>query len=145
MKISFYIFKYTFLILFLLNNLKFRAEDFSLKNNSEQQSQILIESDKQSSDLENLVFYAEGDVIITNSEKDFIAKSKEAIFNKSSGKIKLIGDVEVVTSDSSKIRAGEMIYYLKENNFKAVSNLNQRVNTKFVFNKKKKPNQTNKK
>ena len=71
----FYIFKYTFLILFLLNNLKFRADDFSLKNNSEQHSQILIESDKQRSDLENLVFYAEGDVIITNSKKEFIAKS----------------------------------------------------------------------
>ena len=133
----FYIFKYTFLILFLLNNLKFRAEDFSLKNNSEQHSQILIESDKQRSDLENLVFYAEGDVIITNSKKEFIAKSKEAIFYKSSGKIKLIGDVEVVTSDSNIIRAGEIIYYLKENNFKAVSNLNQRVNTKFIFNKNK--------
>ena len=76
-------------------------------------------------------------ILLPNSKKEFIAKSKEAIFYKSSGKIKLIGDVEVVTSDSNIIRAGEIIYYLKENNFKAVSNLNQRVNTKFIFNKNK--------
>ena len=129
MKLCIFKIKYIFIILCFLNFLKLKAQEFSLNNFSEQQSQILIESNNQKSDFKNLVFYAEGEVIITNSDK--------AIFYKSSGKIRLIGDVEVVTSDSSKIKAGEIIYYLEENNFEAISDLKQRVNTKFVFNEKK--------
>ena len=137
MKLCIFKIKYIFIILCFLNFLKLKAQEFSLNNFSEQQSQILIESNNQKSDFKNLVFYAEGEVIITNSEKEFIARSQKAIFYKSSGKIRLIGDVEVVTSDSSKIKAGEIIYYLEENNFEAISDLKQRVNTKFVFNEKK--------
>ena len=34
----------------------------------------------------------------------------------------------------NKIKAGEVIYYLKENKFEAISGQNEKVNTKFVFN-----------
>ena len=126
---------YLFFILLIFNFLKLEADDSPLKNIVDNQSQIFIEANNQRSDLKNSIFYAEGDVIIT--DKNFIAKSKKAIFYKSTGKIKLIGDAEVVTNDSSKIRAGEILYYLKENKFEAISDLNQRVNTKFVFPKNK--------
>ena len=120
-------------IIVIFNFLKLKADDSSLKDISDQQNQIFIESNNQRSDLKNSIFYAEGNVVIT--DKKFIAKSKKAIFYKLSGKIKLIGDAEVITSDSNKIRAGEILYYLKENKFEAISDLNQRVNTKFIFNK----------
>ena len=127
--------KYLFYLTFFLNLfLKFQAEDFSSKNIPDQESQILIESNNQRSDLKNSIFYAEGEVKITSPDKNFIAKSEKAIFFKSSGKIRLIGNVEVITSDSGKIKAGEIIYYLIENKFEAVSDSNQRVNTKFDFN-----------
>ena len=64
-------------------------------------------------------------------------KSNKAIIYKLTGKIKLIGNVEVITSDLNKVKAAEIIYFLKEKKFEAVSDLNQRVNTKFVFKENK--------
>ena len=129
--------KYLLFILFLVDFLEINADNFSLENISDRNSEILIESNKQRSDLKNSIFYAEGEVIITNTNKEFIAKSEKAIFYKLTGKIKLTGNVEVLTSDLNKIKAGEILYYLKENKFEAISEENQRVNTKFVFNENK--------
>ena len=126
--------KYLLLFLFIVNILNLKADNYPLENILDQNSELLIESNKQKSDLTNSIFYAEGDVIITNANKEFIAKSKKAIFYKSSGKIRLIGNVEVFTSELNKIKAGEILYYLKEKKFEAISDQNQRVNTKFVFN-----------
>ena len=143
MNMKFFISKIKYLIFFIIiiNLIKLKADDSSFKDISDQQNQILIESNNQRSDLKNSIFYAEGDVVIT--DKKFIAKSKKAIFYKSTGKIKLIGDAEVLTSDSNQIRAGEILYYLKENKFEAISDLNQRVNTKFIFNKNSMPEKLN--
>ena len=129
--------KYLLFILFLVDFLEINADNFSLENISDRNSEILIESNKQRSDLKNSIFYAEGEVIITNTNKEFIAKSEKAIFYKLTGKIKLTGNVEVLTNDLNKIKAGEILYYLKENKFEAISDKNQRVNTKFVFNENK--------
>ena len=129
--------KYLYFLIFFINLLHSKAEEFSYTGMSDNQSQILIESNSQSSDLENSIFYAEGDVTITDTEKKFVANSDKAIFYKSSSKIKLMGNVEVITSDSNKINAGEILYYLKDNRFEAISDLNKRVNTKFVFDENK--------
>ena len=129
--------KYLFFILFCFTFLKLNAEDNLLKNISNLESQIIVESNNQRSDLNNSIFYAEGDVLITNTDEDFIAKSNKAIIYKLTGKIKLIGNVEVITSDLNKVKAAEIIYFLKEKKFEAVSDLNQRVNTKFVFKENK--------
>ena len=129
--------KYFLLILFCQNFIVLNAEDLFIEKRSVGQNEILIESNNQRSDLKNSIFYAEGNVIITNTEKEFISKSNEAIFYKLSGKIKLIGDVEVTTSDSNKLKAGEILYFLDENRFEAISDSNQRVNTKFVFSEDK--------
>ena len=137
MKILFPKIKFFVALLFFYNHLSVNSEDFHLKNTSEQQNEILIESNNQRTDLENSIFYAEGDVIITNAEKEFIAKSKKAIFYKLSGKIKLIGNVEVITRDLSKVKAGEILYFVNENKFEAVSGSNQRVNSKFILNESK--------
>ena len=126
--------KYLLLFLFIVNILNLKADNYPLENILDQNSELLIESNKQRSDLKNSIFYAEGDVIITNANKELIAKSKKAIFYKSSGKIRLIGNVEVFTSELNKIKAGEILYYIKEKKFEAISDQNQRVNTKFVFN-----------
>ena len=126
--------KYLLLFLFIVNILNLKADNYPLENILDQNSELLIESNKQRSDLKNSIFYAEGDVIITNANKEFIAKSKKAIFYKSSGIIRLIGNVEVFTTELNKIKAGEILYYLKENKFEAISDQNQRVNSKFVFN-----------
>ena len=111
-----------------------KADDFPFKNTIDLRDQILIESDLQKTDLVKSIFYAEGNVQITNKNKEFVAKSNKAIFYKSSGIIKLSGNVEVTTNNSNKIKASEILYYLKENNFEAVSDNNQRVYTKFKFN-----------
>ena len=125
---------YLFSFLVFFNVLSLNSEEFSENNNNSKGSQILIESTNQRSDLENSIFYAEGDVIITNLEKEFIAKSKKAIFYKLSGKIKLIGEVEVITRDSGIIEAGEIIYFLNENRFEAISGQSKKVNTRFLIN-----------
>ena len=127
-------FSYLLFIFVFFNVLRLEADNASLENSSVKNSELLIESNKQRSDLKNSIFYAEGDVVITNANNEFIAKSKKAIFYKSSGKVKLIGDVKVITSDFNKIEAGEVFYYVNENKFEALSDKNQRVNTKFVFN-----------
>ena len=124
--------KYLFILFFLLTFFRANAENSSLKVGG-QQNEIFIESNTQRSDPKNSIFYAEGDVIITNNDKEFIAKSQKAIFYKSTGKIKLIGNVQVITKDSNNMSAGEILYSLKENTFEAISDTNQRVNTKFVF------------
>lgn len=124
--------KHLFILLFLLTFFRVNAENFSLEVGN-QQNGIFIESDTQRSDPKNSIFYAEGDVIITNTDKEFIAKSQKAIFYKSTGKIKLVGDVQVITKDSNNMSAGEIVYSLKENTFEAISGANQKVSTKFVF------------
>ena len=129
--------KYFSFSLFFLNCVLLNAESIPSGKSLDQNSQIIIESNTQRSDFENSIFHAEGDVRITNSKKEFFAKSKKAVFYKIDGIIKLIGDVQVITSDSSTINAGEMLYYLEENKFKAISAPEQRVNTKFIFNKDK--------
>ena len=125
--------KYLFLGFCLFNFEIISAETDFQDKKLNYSSQILIESNTQRSDFENSIFYAEGDVKITNIDKDFHAKSKKAIFYKSQGIIKLIGNAEVITNDSNKINAGEIFYYLGENKFEAISDSNQRVNTKFTF------------
>ena len=134
MKFLFSKISYFLLILVFANVLKLKADDYLPEDSSIRDSQLLIESNKQRTDLKNSIFYAEGDVVITNTNNEFIAKSKKAIFYKLSGKVKLIGEVEVVTSDLNKIEAGEIFYYVNENKFEAISGQNQRVSTKFVFN-----------
>ena len=134
MKIIFMKFRYLLLAIIFFNILNIYAEDPPLTNSLDEKNQLFIESNNQSSDLKNSIFYANGNVIITNSNNAFTAKSNKAIFYKSIGKIKLIGNVEVVLSESNQVKAGEILYYLNENKFEAISDPNQRVNTKFTFN-----------
>ena len=134
MKISFSKIKYFFLILFFFGFSKTNADDFSLKITPNRESQILIESNNQRSDLNNSIFYAEGDVKIKSADEEFKAKSNSAIFYKSSGKIKLIGNVEIITSDFNKVEAAEIIYSLQEKKFEAISDSKQRVKTTFFVN-----------
>ena len=144
MKSLFYKIKYLFFILLFINVLGLKADNYLLETLSEQNSELLIESNKQRSDLKNSIFYAEGNVIITNTKKEFIAKSKKAIFYQLLGKIKLIGNAQVVTNDSNKLKAGEIIYYLKENKFEANSDKNERVVANLFLLKKKTLNQSSK-
>tara|TARA_B100000524_G_scaffold324727_1_gene207281 strand:+ start:584 stop:1015 length:432 start_codon:yes stop_codon:yes gene_type:complete len=125
---------FLFIVLIINSVLKIKADNLPLDNISGKSIELLIESNKQRSYLENFIFYAEGNVIITNESQEFIAKSKKAIFYKLLGKIKLLGNVEVLSGNVNKIKAGEVIYYLKENKFEAISGQNEKVNTKFVFN-----------
>ena len=136
--------KFSYLLFFgtLFNVFVLKADNYPLEKISDQNSEFLIESNNQKSDLKKSIFYAEGDVIITNTNNEFIAKSKKAIFYKLEGKIKLMGNVEVVTGDMNKINAGQVIYYFKENKFEAVGDQNQKVNTKFFFNENKIISQT---
>ena len=124
------------LLFFILifNTFKLKADNIPIENIQAQNNEFLIESNLQRTDLKNSIFYAEGDVVITNKGKEFIAKSKKAIFYKLIGKIKLVGNVEVLTGEMNKIKAGEVIYYVREDKFEAISDQNQRVNTKFIFN-----------
>ena len=145
MKKLIFILKRLFLSLFLFNFLIANAEDITPENKDKGAKQILIESNTQRSDFENSIFYAEGNVKITNPNEEFFAKSKKAVFYKLDGIIKLIGDAEVITNDSSKINAGEIYYYLDDNKFEAISNPNQRVNTIFILGNDKPIDQLRKK
>ena len=122
-----------FFVLFFLGFPKMNGDEY-LSKNSNQESQIVVESNIQKSDIENSIFYAEGNVIITSSSNEFIAKANKAIIYKSTGKIKLIGDAEVSNGEFNKVRSGEIIYFLKENKFEAISDLKQRVKTTLFFN-----------
>ena len=112
------------------------AQDNLSKSITNPESQIVVESTNQRSDFNNSIFYAEGNVLITNTDKEFIAKSNKAIIHKSDGKIQLIGNVEFTTNGSNKVQAAEMIFFLKEKKFEAASDLNQRVKTTFNFEEK---------
>ena len=124
--------RYLFIFFVLINVLKIKAEKLPLENSSGQNSYLLIESNIQNSDLKSSIFYDEEDVILTDTYKKVIAKNK-AIFYKKIGKIKLIGNVEIISGDVNKIKAGEVIYSLKENKFEAISVQNQKVKTKLFF------------
>ena len=129
--------RFLFFFLYFLSFPNTNGEDYFLKNILNKESQIIIESNNQKSDLDNSIFYAEGDVIITNTGKEFIAKANKAIIYKLIGKIKLIGDVEISTDNFNKVRAAEINYFLKEKKIEAISDLNQRVKTTLVFNENK--------
>ena len=75
--------KYFSFGLFFLNCVLLNAESIPSGKSLDQNSQIIIESNTQRSDFENSIFHAEGDVRITNSKKEFFAKSKKAVFIKS--------------------------------------------------------------
>ena len=136
MKITFSKITYFLFILFFFGGSKMNSEDSTKKMTPYQESQILVESNNQRSDLNNSIFVAEGNVKITSADNEFTAKSNKAVFYKSSGKILLIGNVEVNTRDLNKVNAGEIIYFLKEKRFEAMSNSNQRVKTTFIVNEK---------
>ena len=127
--------RYLIFLLTLINFLELKADNYSFDNILGKESELLIESNKQRSDLKNSIFYADGDVLITNKNKEFIARSEKAIFYKLIGKVNLIGDVEVHSGDINKLKADEVIYYLNENKLEAIAAKNQKVITKFVFNK----------
>ena len=127
--------RYLIFLLTLINFLDLKADNYSFNNILGRESELLIESNKQRSDLKNSIFYADGDVLITNKNKEFIARSEKAIFYKLIGKVNLIGDVEVHSGDINKLKADEVIYYLNENKLEAIAAKNQKVITKFVFNK----------
>ena len=133
MKIQFSKIRFVLLFLVLINALKLKADNYPLGNISGQISEFLIESNNQKSDMKNSIFYAEGEVVITNKKNEFIAKSEKAIFYKLMAKIKLIGNVEILSENINEIKASEVIYYIKENKFEALSGQNQKVNSKFVF------------
>ena len=61
--------------LFLFNFLIANAEGITPENKDKGAKQILIESNTQRSDFENSIFYAEGNVRITNPNEEFFAKS----------------------------------------------------------------------
>ena len=124
--------RYLFIFFVLINVLKIKAKNLPLENSSGRNSYLLIESNVQNSDLKSSIFYDEGDVILTDTYKKVIAKNK-AIFNKKIGKIKLIGNVEIISGGLNKLEAGEVIYSLKENKFEAISVQNQKVKTKLFF------------
>ena len=136
MKIFFKV-KYLFLTLFFLIFPKIYGEDYFLKNISNQVSQIIVGFNNQKSDLDNSIFYAEADVIINNNGKEFISKANNAIIYKSTGKIKFTGNVKVSTADFKKVRAAEMLFFLKEKKIEAISDLNQIVKIALVFNEDK--------
>ena len=126
--------KILLLILLVQSSQKINSESLSIGDTSDQKNEILIESNNQRTNLNESIFHAQGDVIITNTNKEFIAKSKKAIFFKLNGKILLIGDVEILMNDLNEINAGEVVYYIKEKRFEAISDPKQRVRSKFVFN-----------
>ena len=134
MNITFSKIRYFTLILLFFLIAKVNADDYPFKISSNQESQILVESNNQSSDLNNSIFFAEGNVKITSADNEFVAKSNKAIFYKSIGKIKLIGNAEIITKDLNKVKAAEIIYFLSEKKFEAISDENQRVKTTFDFN-----------
>ena len=140
MKISFFKAKYLFFILIFLSFPKIYGEDYFLKNISNQESQIILESNNQKSNLENSIFYAEADVLIPNNDQEFVAKANKEIFFKLTGKIKFIGGEELSTDEFNKIRAAEILYFLKEKEIEAISDINQKVKTKLVFNEDKMAN-----
>ena len=124
--------RYLFIFFVLIDVLKIKAEKLPLENSSGQNSYLLIESSKQKSDLKSSIFYDEGDVILTDHYKKVITKNKP-IFYKKIGKIKLIGNVEIISEGLNKLKPGEVIYSLKENKFVAISVQNQKVKTKLFF------------
>ena len=87
MRIYFPKIKDIFFILFLFGFGKMHAQDNLSKSITNPESQIVVESTNQRSDFNNSIFYAEGNVLITNTDKEFIAKSNKAIIHKSDGNI----------------------------------------------------------
>ena len=104
MRTSFLKIRFFLIFLVLIKTLKIKGDNYLLKNILGQNSELIIEANKQGSYLENSVFYAEGVVKITNNYKEFIAKSKKAIFNKLMGKFKfkLIGNLVVLSTHMKK-------------------------------------------
>ena len=134
MKKTFLYFKTAFfLIPFLFSPQMNLADEMVIDSETDKKNELLIEADKQSSNFKESVFYAEGNVVLTNSKNEFIAKSKKAIFYKLQGNIRLIGDVNVFTNDSNTIKAAEVIYYVNEKRFEAISDKTQRVKTFIYF------------
>ena len=126
--------KYLFLVLLFIGSNKLIANDYEKLQNPNLDNEIIVESDKQSTDFSYSIFYAEGNVLVTNYKKEFVAKSQKAIFYKLEGKIKLMGNVEVSTNDFNKIKAAQVIYYVNENKFEAISDSKQRVSSSIMLN-----------
>ena len=135
MKVLFLKFRFLFFFLALFKTLQLKAN--LLENISRLNNILLIESNMQISELKNSIFSPEGDVKITNRNFEFIVKLKKTFLKKLTGKISLLGNFEDVSLDMNKIKTVEVIYYLKENKFTAISIQDQKVNTQFTFNENK--------
>ena len=131
--------KYSFFMLFYLRFSKLYAKDYSLNKSLIKDNPLLNKSIYQRLDLRDQNIFADGGVIRIMDE-EFFTTSNQSIIYKLIGKIKLVGNVEVITHDLIKVKVAEVIFFLKEKKIEAISNFLQRVTIKYFFNETNKPN-----
>ena len=97
------------------------------------EEEVVIESDRQSTDSMGDVFTAFGNVRINYPDKGIIATSKQAQYLKNEKIIVLIGDVEVTREGRDSLYGQRVVYFLDEDRLVADSKPGSQVLLIFII------------
>ena len=129
---------YLFLVLLLTGTISpivFAAQEDRPGLGTQREEEVIIESDRQSTDSLGDIFTAFGNVRIIYPEKGIVATAQQAQYLKNEKIIVLIGDVEVVRADRDSLYGQRVVYFLDDDQFVADAKPGSQVLLKFIIDK----------
>ena len=110
---------------------KVNSKELNKLEKTEFHDEILIESDRQSSDSSSGVFTAYGNVRIVYPDKDIVATSKQVQYLKNESIIILMGDVYLIREGSKSLKGERLVYFLDDDRIIVDSHIESQVLLKF--------------
>ncbi|WP_320667606.1 hypothetical protein [Prochlorococcus sp. MIT 1307] len=98
-----------------------------------EEEEIMIESDRQSSDSMGAVFSAYGNVKITYLKRGIVASSRQAQYLKDEGIVILTGDVKLIREGGDSLYGQRVVYFLEDDRLVADSRTGSQVLLNLFF------------
>ncbi len=109
------------------------AQQLKKIDTNNNQSEIIIESENQSSNSTNRVFTAYGNVRIVYPEKGIVATSRQVQFLKDEGIVVLTGDVDVIRDGINSLHGERVVFFLEDDKLIVDSQSGSQVLLKLIL------------
>ena len=111
----------------------FAAEDINTLNREKGDEEVIIESDRQSTDNKGGIFSAYGNVKIIYKKNGIIATSQQAQYLKKENILVLKGDVDLIRKGRDSLHAQRVVYLLENDEVIADSHSGSQVLLNFFL------------
>ena len=117
----------------IFSSIGFAAEDINTLNSELVDEEVIIESDRQSSDNKGGIFSAYGNVKIIYKKNGVIATSQQAQYLKKENILVLKGDVDLIRKGRDSLHAQRLVYLLENDEIIADSDSESQVLLNFFL------------